>query len=241
MLGSVPVTGICPSPQFQRKYSATTGTAWYARQSLQVLQETFWLPLSSLYQFFLQTLAVLLPTHQVHIIGSPRDSCVLTWDYINQKSGFWEYFLTLTGSDSDVSRVFPFNIYSFVKYYWPLNWWLCSFFRYWDRKMYKTGPVCPSWSIVWCIFKGWGWEWKEGKYPNLAHSKHNRINNYTWFPSRVWNTFKYWGEIEASHAMRILAIVRNWWVNIIFYQCVGVQQNKTNKQKESLSKGYINV
>ena len=31
---------ICPGPQFQRRYSATTGTAWYGRQSFQVHQET---------------------------------------------------------------------------------------------------------------------------------------------------------------------------------------------------------
>ena len=36
---------------------------------------------------FFQTLAMLLPTHQVYIMGNPRESCLLIWDYINQRSG----------------------------------------------------------------------------------------------------------------------------------------------------------
>lgn len=45
-------------------------------------------------------------------------------------------------------------------------------------------------------------------------------------------TFNFWGKVEASHAMRIPAIVRNWWVSIAFLKCIGY--SKTKEKHKSL-------
>ena len=51
-------------------------------------------------------------------------------------------------------------------------------------------------------------------------------------------TFNFGGKVEASYAMRIPAVVSNWWVSIAIPQVCGVQQNKRKTDTSHSSNGY---